>query len=60
MHAKHIRPTIDYIYKRARHPPDEAGPSRPVARRTWHRENKEAGPSHTQPAFLTTLALGHG
>ena len=48
------RQQITYT-RRARHLPDEAGPSQPAARGTWHRGNEEAGPSHTRPDSLTTL-----
>ena len=53
-----LRQQITYT-RCTRHPPDEAWPSQPVARRTRHWRNmKEAGPSHTQPDSQTILACG--
>ena len=60
-HARQAHPSRQHItYTRCvRHPPDEAGYFQPVARRTHHRENEEeAGPSHTEPHYQTTLARG--
>ena len=59
-HAHPSRQSITYT-RRARHPPDEVGPSQPFARRARHRGNEdEVGPSYTQSAFQTTLARGRG
>ena len=62
MYTKYIRRTnrLPITFTRcAKHPPNEVGPSQPVARRTRHRGNEEeAEASHTQLASQTTLARG--